>query len=364
METVTICDKGMCNGCMACVEKCPSKCISIKDDIFEYNAVKNVNSCIVCGICEKICPRISKVNKKKPYIWYQGWAEDAIRLKSSSGGAASAMIHRFIINGGYVASCLFIDGQFRFEITNNLDIAKRFAGSKYVKSNPIGIYRAIKDKLKTDKVLFIGLPCQVAGLKNYVGDKANLYTIDLICHGTPSPKLLYKYLAEHSIDIAKTDELKFRDSTTMGIICDAKKVCSEGTDDYMLAFLDAVDYTDNCYNCDYSTFERVSDVTLGDSWDTEYHEEEKKGVSLILIQSSRGEELVSGSKIETKQVDIERAVIANHQLSHPSVKTEKRTQFVQLIRSGKSFSYVTLCLYKKKVAKRYIKKALITLHLK
>lgn len=94
---------------------------------------------------------------------------------SSSGGVALAIISSFIQNGGYVASCLFKDGEFIFELTNDLEMSKKFAGSKYVKSNPNGIYLKIKERLKTDKVLFIGLPCQVAAVNNYIRIKKLIY---------------------------------------------------------------------------------------------------------------------------------------------------------------------------------------------
>ena len=94
-----------------------------------------------------------------------------------------------------------------------MDYARKFAGSKYVKSNPKNIYSKIHERLKQgDRVLFIGLPCQVAALNNYIKDKKNLYTVDLICHGSPSPIILEKYLAENYVDIRKIKDLNFRNS--------------------------------------------------------------------------------------------------------------------------------------------------------
>lgn len=359
----TVCDINRCNGCMACIEKCPKKCISINDDIFSYNAVKDESICVNCGICEKVCPRNKKVEKKKPYEWYQGWAEDKIRKSSSSGGAASSIIRSFINDGGYVASCLFKDGQFLFEITNDLEYAKCFAGSKYVKSTPVGIYKAIEERLKTDKVLFVGLPCQVAGLKNYLGDIENLYTVDLICHGTPSPLLLEKFLSEHKIDIGDVSDLKFRDSISMGLLVNGKKICLEGTDDYLLTFLGAINYTENCYHCDYATFERTGDITLGDSWGTKYQEEEKNGISLVLVNSKKGKELIRDSEMTVMDVDIDKAVAENHQLRHPSILKPEREKFLRSIISGKSFADATFMIYRGIVLKRRVKKVLLKLHL-
>ncbi len=359
----TVCELNRCNGCMACIEKCPVHCISIMDDIYSYNAVKDGSLCVNCGVCEKVCPRYTTVEKKTPYQWYQGWAENQIRISSSSGGAAAAIINRFIKMGGYVASCLFKNGQFLFEITNELKMAKRFAGSKYVKSNPIGIYKAVEERLKTDKVLFVGLPCQVAGLKNYLKNDDYLFTVDLICHGTPSPQLLTKFLKEHNIDIDAIEDIKFRDSISMGLVKNGVKICPEGTDDYLLTFLAAVDYTENCYYCDYATFERVGDLTLGDSWGTEYHDEEKNGISLVLVNSDKGEELLRDTGMTLLDVDIEKAVAENHQLRHASILKPARGKFLGMVTSGKPFSYAAFMLNKKNVLKRNVKKVLIALHL-
>ena len=360
----TVCNENMCNGCMVCVDKCPRQCISIKDSVFAFNAIRETDNCVECGACEKVCPRNTQSKKSKPISWYQGWAEKQIRIEASSGGAASAIMKCFIQNNGYVASCLFKEGKFLFDITNDVKIAKRFAGSKYVKSNPAGIYRIIKERLKTDRVLFIGLPCQVAGLKNYIGENNNLYTIDLICHGTPSPKVLVQFLREHSIDIREIKDIKFRDSVSMGIVSNGEKICPEGIDDYLLAFLDAVNYTENCYNCDYATIERISDVTLGDSWGTEYTEEIRNGVSLILVNTQKGEELLSKLDFNLKPVNFEKAIASNDQLRHPSVLNPNREKYLNMLKSGKSISYASFALYKKTIIRRNIKKLLIKLHLR
>lgn len=157
------------------------------------------NGAFIADACERVCPNNSIVQKRKPQVWYQGWNSNT-RKTSSSGGAAAGLIEAFIHSGGYVAACLFKGGEFVFDITNDLDYAKNFAGSKYVKSNPVNIYSKVAKELKTgNKVLFVGLPCQVAAVKNYVKNTDNLYTIDLICHGSPSPQLLEKFLEENKV---------------------------------------------------------------------------------------------------------------------------------------------------------------------
>ena len=165
----TVCKQDLCTGCMACVGKCKKEAISIQDNVSAYNAVIDESKCVSCGACERVCPNNHKVNLNEPIYWKEGWAPDNIRSKASSGGAASAMMEYFVNDGGYVAACLFSNGEFVFDITNKKEELVHFVGSKYVKSNPVGIYDKVIEKLKNgNSVLFIGLPCQVAAVKNYM----------------------------------------------------------------------------------------------------------------------------------------------------------------------------------------------------
>lgn len=359
----TVCEINKCNGCMACTSICPKKCITVKDEFDRFNAEIEEKQCIGCKQCEKVCPNVNFPKKNKPIKWKQGWADHSIRKNSTSGGAASAIIYSFIQSGGYVAACLFGDGEFKFELTNNLDVAKRFAGSKYVKSNPIGIYEKVKKCLKTDRVLFVGLPCQVAAIKNYVKSD-NLYTVDIICHGTPSVKLLNQFLIENGYDLKSIKDIQFRTKTDFGLSTDGKRIyMSRVIDDYLCAFLSSIDYTENCYSCQFASLDRVSDITLGDSWGTEYREEEKNGISLLLIQSEKGKELIADCRLELKNVDLNNAVKNNEQLIRPSALKPERKKFLTLIRNGKSFKNATLLCLPKMVIKQRVKLILISLHL-
>lgn len=327
----TICELNMCNGCMACVEKCHRNAITIKDDLKYYNALVDTKKCVDCGLCTKVCPRENDNDMSKPKWWYQGWADSEIREHASSGGAASAIIRTFIKNGGYVASCLFDSGKFVFEVTNEMAVARKFAGSKYVKSNPEKIYGKIQSLLKANqKVLFIGLPCQVAAVNQFIKDKTNLVTADLICHGTPSPYLLKKCLQEYGQDINTLTDINFRIKSLYELNRDGKPIAAFHTmDNYLIAFLHSYDYTENCYSCKFATLDRVSDITLGDSWGTELSGEVKNGVSLILCQSEKGKELIESAGLNLLDVDINNAISHNEQLNKPSKCSKSRDQFFE-----------------------------------
>lgn len=327
----TVCELNMCNGCMACVEKCHRNAITIKDDLKYYNALIDTKKCVDCGLCTKVCPRENDNDMSKPKWWYQGWADSEIREHASSGGAASAIIRAFIKNGGYVASCLFDSGKFVFEVTNEMAVARKFAGSKYVKSNPEKIYGKIQSLLKANqKVLFIGLPCQVAAVNQFIKDKTNLVTADLICHGTPSPYLLKKCLQEYGHDINTLTDINFRIKSLYELNRDGKPIAAFHTmDNYLIAFLHSYDYTENCYSCKFATLDRVSDITLGDSWGTELSGEVKNGVSLILCQSEKGKELIESAGLNLLGVDINNAISHNEQLNKPSKCSKSRDQFFE-----------------------------------
>ena len=333
-----VCQLNKCTGCMACVDVCPKNAITIKDSLDAYNAEIDETKCINCNLCHNICQNNNEVKLAKPVKWYQGWAEDEnIRNGGSSGGAASALMLAFVESGGYICSCTFKDGQFVFGVTDNKDDISKFKGSKYVKSNPHGAYNQVKELLKHgEKVLFIGLPCQVAAVKLFVGDRLqnNLYTADLICHGTPSPQLLQIFLKQYGYDLKDLKDIKFRVKSKFQLREGYKGIITTGvTDSYLLSFLNGLCYTENCYTCNYAQFNRVSDITLGDSWGSDLPlEEQKKGISLMLCQTQKGIDLIENCGMNLLDVGIKNAVAHNKQLNAPMVKPAVREQFFTAIK--------------------------------
>lgn len=371
----TVCQQNSCTGCAACVEKCKKEAISIRDNLSAYNAVIDENKCVNCGACERVCPNNHKVNLKEPIFCKEGWATDSIRGRASSGGVASALMKYFVDSGGYVAACLFKNGEFVFDITNKKDELIHFAGSKYVKSNPIGIYNKVAGKLKDgNKVLFIGLPCQVAAIRNYTisilaSKNENLYTVDLICHGSPSPKILNLALREKDVDIKQLKEIRFRNKTNFGFSScswdnEYKTITPPGVQDmYTFAFLTSLDYTENCYSCQYATLRRASDITIGDSWGSNQSTgEQEKGISLILCQTNKGMTLIQSSELRLEEVDVEKEIEANNQLRHPSIAPENRGIFFENVDKGfyKAISKsAPKIYYKQKLKEKLIKLKII-----
>jgi coenzyme F420-reducing hydrogenase beta subunit len=321
-----------CYGCLACVDRCPVKCISLSQTELGH-VVPNVNEnkCIDCQACQKVCPDIAENNFMNPKIAIAAWRKNEIeRLESSSGGLATVIAEKIIEEGGVVYGCSFISPfgfkHIRCETVGQLSMLR---GSKYVQSLTDGIYKEIANDLKNNKkVLFIGTPCQVAGVKNFNKRAKELYTIDLICHGIPSIKLLKESLPKEILS-KKITNVKFRESVNykFSLQCDDKNIYSRliSQDLYLKAFFTGLDYRDSCYVCAFANEKRVSDLTLGDFWGlkTDISKSEKeKGISLCLVNSENGNYLMDlvGDEIEKIIRPIEEAIAGNHQLRHPKEK--------------------------------------------
>lgn len=356
-----VCKNKTCTGCMACYEICPKNAITIEDSLNFLNARIDLNKCVKCGLCKKVCQQKQELSLTKPYTWYQGWASDAIlRNLGSSGGVATALMYSFIKNGGYVASCTFSNGEFRFNLTNRIDDLYHFCGSKYVKSCTQDIYKKIKDKLKQgEKVLYIGLPCQVCGLTKYLSQQniENLYTVDLICHGTPSSLLLERFLHQYKVSLKEINNISFRNKNKFQLEGGFHRITINGIyDRYMMMFLKQKSYTECCYNCRFARIERISDITLGDSWGSELSKSEKeKGISLILCQTLKGKGLIMNSNISIHSVNINNAIKNNKQLSRHALPSLGRTIFFVLLKNNFNFNFSAFWAMPKLFFKQNIK---------
>lgn len=376
----TVCKQDLCTGCNACVVKCPVDAIKLKDDMKKLNAIIDFEKCIGCNACINVCQNEHEIMFRCPISWYQGWCRnDKERESSSSGGFAYGLSKYFIDNGGAVCSCVFEQGQFIYKIIeDDLDLNK-FKGSKYVKSNTGRIYIRIKELLKKQRrILFIGLPCHVSGLLEYLNGMNidNLYTVDLICHGSPSAKILKKYLEQHKYYLDCLKNISFRNKGNFQLILQSvEKNTGEikeewlnpnGIKDfYSVAFLQGLIYTENCYSCKFARIERVSDITIGDSWGSELPEnEKKKGISLALCQTEKGKKLIENCGIHLEKVELEKAIRANHQLQAPSEKVKERQHFFNLLQERRKFDTAVRKCFPQMCFRQDIKKILTKLHIK
>ena len=253
-----ICEPKECTACFACMAVCPQRAISKKRNrLDEEIPVIDAAKCIACGACMAVCPMNHKPSMKRTEYCYAAWSKTEDDLLKSSSGAVSAVLSRaFIREGGVVYGAASCDGQVFHTRIDTLDGIEQLRGSKYVKSDIRNCYELVRADLKDGKkVLFTGTPCQVAGLKAYIGkENQNLATVDLICHGTPPFPYLEEYLKEicaHSKDKA-WDFVAFRLGRPfmMKVFRNNNLIYQKAAaeDIYYTAFLEGMIFRSNCYN--------------------------------------------------------------------------------------------------------------------
>lgn len=351
---INITNKENCCGCEACVQVCPKHCIEFKPDSmgFFYPLV-NEDKCVNCGMCNKVCPILNaghnKLSAQTP-VFAAYNKDDNQRKTSSSGGIFELLALETIKNKGVVFGAVF-DRNWRVlhsyaETQEQIESLKR---SKYVQSRIGTSYIKVKKNLKAGRqVLFVGTPCQIAGLKNYLRkDYSNLITVDVVCHGVPSPMIWKKYLSERKAKIAHEynssdddvwlDSISFRDKSESWRrfhLSLTYKVRKDGIDaigadsmlrnsstyiwedSYMLSFLQDFINRPSCFDCKFRNGNCHSDITLADFWCIEKWTDLEdfsgdEGTSMILIHTSKGKEFFNRLEAKRIQMTLQKAVYGN-----------------------------------------------------
>lgn len=336
-----------CYGCRACEQACSTGAIQMKsnDEGFLY-PVLDESLCVKCGLCEKVCPYSKEdLNGDEQQVFAAKHKSNETLMRSSSGGVFSALADFVLSKGGYVAGCVFDrDLKACHIISKDVKEIARMRGSKYVQSDMGDSYKKVKELLgKGLWVLFTGTPCQVAGLKSFLGKNyETLITADLICHGVPSPELFQQAVGFYEkSDNGKVLSLSFRDKkyggwSTCGEIKIQKKnkiLIKHNTpfNDYYYQYFIVKNsvYRMSCYSCKYATQNRVADITIGDFWniaDVFPDFDFKNGASVIILNTEAGKRVFSEIKENFiyRESDIETAKKGNGNLCHPSALPESR----------------------------------------
>lgn len=308
--------KENCAGCSACMNICPLDAISMQADKegFLY-PVTDEEICNDCGLCQKICPfhndyRISG-NFQQPLVYAAKHRSDEVRMNSSSGGMFTAISDYILGNEGVIYGAAF-DKDFKVchQKAVNEGERNKFRGSKYVQSDLKGIFTEIKNELRQGKmVLFTGTPCQNAGLHAYLKKSyENLYLCDIVCHGTPSPLIFkdyIKYCERKNKSKIKAYYCRYKGNgwhshTEKAIYVNGKEdYTSTLSQSYKNLFYSHTILRPSCHNCKFKNFQRPSDITIADFWGIERSMPEiddNIGVSLVLINSSKGTKLFDKAK--------------------------------------------------------------------
>ena len=389
-RSVTIIDRAQCFGCASCEKVCPKGAIKMDENAEGFFYPKIDSSCVNCGLCLKHCPLMinNTPNTFSQKVFGVVLKNEDLILRSASGGVFVGIANYILEKKGVVYGCAYNDN-FRvshigIESKNEL---YRLQGSKYIQSFISETYVDVKTRLeKGDTVLYSGTPCQIAGLKSYLGrDYKNLYTIDLICHGIPSQKLFQKYLQWLSIkNKGKIVYYSFRDKDVSGWSCDGKakiktkkktkiKIIRGYCDPYYASFLRGETYRESCYVCKYANMKRIGDITIGDFWGVEkYYSniDRSKGVSCCIINTEKGLDLFSTIRERFFCFDCKKDEIAyaNSNLNYPTVRPKIRDKIYygidgDLIEFFKTFKVKSKYIFQiksfmSKITPKFVKKLL------
>ena len=335
-------EKKNCSGCTACKNICPFNAIEMEKDNegFFYPKI-NQNKCKDCGLCTELCAfKRKSINfDKQPIKVLGAKLKDLNERKTSRSGGIFMALSDIILSGhGIVYGCVLGENLEVFHTgVDNIKDAKMFKGSKYVKSNLRDVYSRVKnDLINGRKVLFSGTSCEVAGLLATLNnvDKTNLYTIDLICHGVPSP-LIYKEFINfmEKKENSKVLFIDFRDksygwsSHKETLIFKDKKIT---TNYYTELFYTHYILRPSCFNCKFSNHDRISDITIGDFWGIQEEDEkfyDENGVSLALINTEKGKQLFEKIVDNIDYIYVKGKSYMQHNLKEPSIEPENREEF-------------------------------------
>lgn len=351
-----ICEEQLCSGCGVCTNICPRNCITLKENSLGIKVpVINLDECINCDMCKKVCPQNNIVNKSKPLKCYASYTKEyKNRLDSASGGVGFEFYKAFLSafdNSEVVGVSLSNNQEAIYEIEDDTEHLHKFQGSKYVQADTGYIYRKIADSLSADKyVLMVGTPCQIAACLSYLRLKKvkeeKLVTIDLLCHGVSPQQYLNEEMAylNKKYKWRKINRLSFRSNRKyrnfhMHIEAEKKngKIAIYNRysceDLYFYGFLEGVTLRESCYNCKFSTNDRVGDLTIGDfiglGLDKDF-EGNKENTSLILCNTEKGSEVMNqiSMNLNLYEREFDEATHYGTSMLGPTKKSEFRNKFV------------------------------------
>lgn len=389
---IHITDKSSCCGCNACGDVCPKQAISFVTDVegFWYPEV-NTQKCIECGLCDKVCPFINSNNPKEPLAVYA--AKNPVeeeRRNSSSGGIFWMLVKQVLDEKGVVFGAAFdTNWMVCHSSAESLEDAKIFMGSKYVQSRVCGTYNKVREELKNGKkVLFTGTACQVAALKNFLKrDYDNLITVDVVCHGVPSPGVWKEYLksllrpegavaGENTVlmslkEVPSIEGISFRDKQNgwrkFGFLvrysADQREAEKFGfssvktletrepfsSNVFMQGFLRNLYLRPSCYKCRLKSGRCNSDISLGDFWGV-WNElpdmDDDRGVSLVMVNSTKGEYYLSKINPIITQIEYEQGLKYNPCITESVENTKWRDIFWKDFLNSNDFNAVSRTLKK------------------
>ena len=336
--------KKECCGCHACYNTCPVQAIEMRSDEegFLYPVILQ-DKCIQCNRCKNICPVLNKPANMPLQMAYGCYAnKKEEQMSSSSGGLFSVLARKVLSENGLVCGAAYdkVQAVYHLIIDSEADLY-RLKETKYVQSQIGDAFKTIKNKLEQEKiVLFSGTPCQVAGLRKYLGKEyENLLCIDLICHGVPSPEVWQRYKKEIA-NGKEIERVSFRNKNqgispiTIDYYLSDGNVIKESYADsvYMKGFIQNLYVRPSCFECKFKGTKRCSDLTLGDFWAVkEYYPDfdNGNGVSAVIVHSEKGRNWIEKIKSDVHILEVTTKEVAcwNENLLVPAEMNQNRAEF-------------------------------------
>ena len=344
-------NKTNCTGCGACYNICPIGAIIMQNDKYGfYKPAIDKNKCTNCGLCEKICPLDNyKSKNNEPRAFALTNKNEEVLTKCTSGGAFNAIAKFIFEQNGFVYGVIWDKNIVAvFYRAENIEQLEKMYSSKYVQANTLGTFKQAKKDLENGRlVLYSGTPCQIAGLKSYLKkDYENLFTVDLICHGTPSPLVFEKYKKEFlkKKPNEKIININFRSKINgwgtiqfINIKTNLKEYIQPcNKDDYSKAFGFHASVNSMCSDCQFNKIPRIADITIGDFWGVDEYDKslnDKKGLSIILINNKKGQNLLREieQNCRLQEVPLEVATKRNPNIYSSSKAHKNREKFLDYV---------------------------------
>ena len=347
-------DEAKCAGCGACSAACPVQAISMEMDIYGHAFPKiHEDMCIQCGKCVGVCDFVKPFETNQPLKAYAATGKDDDVVKySASGGVFATLADAARIDGVNIAGAVMDITGGQADVYHLLSDKKedlqRMQGSKYVQSEAWRCYQEVIQRVKAgERVLFSGTPCQVAAIKKLTGDPENLITMDLVCHGVPSQKMLNDYLHILAKRFGgNVRQFLFRDKSCEKNYCAKINITGKRKSIWLRShylsfytyFLGGEISRESCYACPYATTKRISDITIGDYWGIEqfHNVPSDKAWSCVLVNTEKGNAFLDayGAGLTLVSTQTEWVARNNRQLIGPSLKGEKRKEILKRYTEG------------------------------
>ena len=315
LQILKIGDK--CTGCGACISACPKNALSLvaNEEGFYYPKL-DATACIKCHLCDNSCqvlkPAVESLKPQRRY--YMAKAEDQSVVKSSSsGGVFSVLANMILADGGVVYGARYDFNNERLiqDSTENCTLSD-LRKSKYIESYTGSVFKDVGNHLKQgQKVLYVGTPCQVEGLAQYLSvkriDRGNLILVQFVCHGVPANEFFteYKHYEENKHK-SKLISFDFRPKIRGWRYSDWRMEFANGDIEqgpyyyyyYYYYFHASNILRKSCYNC-RRVLNETPDITIGDFWGIQKYRPENKDnevISLVITHNPKAVEILEANE--------------------------------------------------------------------